>query len=208
MSIQCMPPAPSGSRALPLKSNRLDLEARPGFRGTAAAGAIAYAAGMDAHLFWYLLAALLILAGLAGTILPALPGLPLMFAGMLLAAWADGFREIGGWTLALLAVLTLVSVGVDVMATALGAKRVGASKLAMLGAAIGTLVGGIVFSLPGLILGPFLGAVAGELMHGKQWHEASKVGAGTWIGLALGTALKLALAFAMLGIFAFALLVP
>jgi uncharacterized protein len=167
-----------------------------------------YPVGMDTHLLWYLIAALLILAGLAGTILPALPGLPLMFAGMLLAAWADGFREIGGWTLGLLAVLTLVSVGVDVMATALGARRVGASKLAMLGAAIGTLVGGIVFSLPGLILGPFLGAVAGELIHGKQLHEASKVGAGTWIGLALGTALKLALAFAMLGIFAFALLVP
>jgi uncharacterized protein YqgC (DUF456 family) len=167
-----------------------------------------YASGMDAHLLWYLLAALLILAGLAGTILPALPGLPLMFAGMLLAAWADGFREIGGWTIGLLAVLTLVSVGVDVMATALGARRVGASKLAMLGAAIGTLVGGIVFSLPGLILGPFIGAVAGELIRGKQLHEASKVGAGTWIGLAIGTAFKLALAFAMLGIFAFALLVP
>ena len=169
---------------------------------------MAYACGMDTHLLWYLLAALLILAGLAGTLLPALPGLPLMFAGMLLAAWADGFGEIGGWTLGLLAVLTLVSVGVDVMSTALGARRVGASKLAMLGAAIGTLVGGIVFSLPGLILGPFVGAVAGELIRGKQLHEASKVGVGTWIGLALGTALKLALAFAMLGIFAFALLVP
>ena len=162
---------------------------------------------MDHHLVWYLVAALLILAGLAGTVLPALPGLPLMFAGMLLAAWADGFREIGGWTIGLLAVLTLVSIGVDIMATALGAKRVGASKLATFGAAIGTLVGGVVFSLPGLILGPFIGAVAGELIRGKQLHDASRVGLGTWVGLAIGTAFKLALAFAMLGIFVFALLV-
>ena len=167
----------------------------------------AYAGGMDTHLLWYILAAVLILAGLAGTILPALPGLPLMFAGMFLAAWADGFREIGGWTLGLLAIFTLVSIGVDVAATALGAKRVGASRLAMLGAAIGTLVGGIVFSLPGLIIGPFIGAVAGELIRGKQLHQASRVGVGTWVGLAIGTALKLALAFAMLGIFVFALLV-
>jgi uncharacterized protein len=163
---------------------------------------------MDTQLLWYIVAALLILAGLAGTILPALPGLPLMFAGMFLAAWADGFRQISGWTLGVLAVLTLVSIGVDVLATTLGARRVGASKLAMLGAAIGTLVGGIVFSLPGLILGPFIGAVTGELINGKRLHEASKVGVGTWIGLALGTALKLALAFAMLGIFVFALLIP
>ena len=162
---------------------------------------------MDTHSLWYILAAVLILAGLAGTILPALPGLPLMFAGMFLAAWADGFREIGGWTLGVLAVLTVVSIGVDIAATALGAKRVGASKLAMVGAAIGTLVGGLVFSLPGLILGPFIGAVAGELIRGKQLHEASRVGVGTWIGLALGAAFKLALAFAMLGIFVFAIFV-
>ena len=160
---------------------------------------------MDTHLLYYLLAAVLILLGLAGTILPALPGLPLMFAGMLLAAWADGFRLVGGWTLAILGLLTLVSVGVDIAATALGAKRVGASKLAMVGAALGTLLGGIVFNIPGLIIGPFLGAMAGELMHGREIAHASRIGFGTWVGLAVGTALKLAMAFAMLGIFAFAL---
>ena len=163
---------------------------------------------MDMQTIYYGLAALLVLAGLAGTILPALPGLPLMFAGMLLAAWAGHFTQIGPWTLGLLAVLTLASIAVDIFATALGAKRVGASGLAMLGAAIGTLLGGIIFSLPGLILGPFIGAVAGELLHGKPWQHASRVGAGTWIGLAIGTAMKLALAFTMLGIFVFALLWP
>jgi uncharacterized protein YqgC (DUF456 family) len=160
---------------------------------------------MDLHLIYYVAAAALILAGLAGTILPALPGLPLMFVGMLLAAWVDHFQRISPWTVALLAVLTVLSIVVDIAATAMGAKRVGASKLAMFGAALGTLVGGIFFSIPGLVLGPFAGAVAGELIHGRELRHASKIGVGTWIGLALGTALKLALAFAMLGIFALAL---
>ena len=160
---------------------------------------------MDLHLLYYVVAAVLILAGLAGTILPALPGLPLMFAGMLVAAWADHFQQISAWTVAVLALLTVLSIVVDIAATAMGAKRVGASKLAMFGAALGTLVGGLVFSIPGLILGPFAGAVAGELMHGRELRHASKIGMGTWLGMALGTALKLALAFAMLGIFVFAL---
>jgi uncharacterized protein YqgC (DUF456 family) len=170
--------------------------------------AFAYAARMDFQIVAWLLAGLLILAGLAGTILPALPGLPLMFAGMWLAAWADGYHRVSGWTIGVLAALTLVSLVVDVGATALGAKRVGAGKLAMLGAAIGTLVGGLLFSIPGLILGPFIGAVLGELARGKQLRQASHIGFGTWVGLALGTALKIALAFAMLGIFVLALVVP
>ena len=159
---------------------------------------------MDMNTLWYLLAGALILLGLAGTILPALPGLPLVFAGMLLAAWVDGFREISGWTVAVLAVLTAISVGVDVAATALGAKRVGAGKGAMFGAALGTVVGAF-FSIPGLILGPFLGAMGAELVRGRELAHASKIGFGTWVGLAVGTALKLALAFAMLGIFVLAL---
>ena len=163
-----------------------------------------YARRMDMHMIWYLLAGALILLGLAGTILPALPGLPLVFAGMLLAAWVDGFRLISGWTIALLALLTLVSVGVDIAATALGAKRVGAGKAAMFGAAIGTLVGAF-FAIPGLLLGPFLGAMIAELMAGRKLAHASRIGFGTWVGLAVGTALKIALAFAMLGIFVFAI---
>jgi len=158
---------------------------------------------MDMHLLWYLIAGALILAGLAGTVLPALPGLPLVFAGMLLAAWAGNFEQIGGWTIAVLALLTLVSIGVDLAATALGAKRVGAGKAAMIGAALGTLVGAF-FAIPGLILGPFLGAMVAELARGRELAHASKVGFGTWVGLALGTVLKLGLAFAMLGIFALA----
>ena len=162
---------------------------------------------MDMHFIWYLLAGLLIVVGLAGTILPALPGLPLVFAGMLLAAWADHFTRISGWTIAVLAVLTLLSVVVDVASSAMGAKRVGAGKLAMAGAALGTLLGGIFFSLPGLIVGPFLGAMGAELIRGRELAHASKVGFGTWVGLAIGTAFKAALACAMLGVFVLALLV-
>ena len=159
---------------------------------------------MDMHVVWYLLAAILIIAGLVGTVLPALPGLPLVFAGMLVAAWSDHFERIGGWTIAILAVLTLVSIAVDIGATALGARRVGAGKAAMFGAALGTLVGAF-FSIPGLILGPFIGAMAAELLRGRELAHASKIGLGTWIGLAVGTAFKIALAFAMLGVFVLAL---
>jgi uncharacterized protein YqgC (DUF456 family) len=166
---------------------------------------MSYACGMEMHMLWYVIAGALILLGLAGTVLPALPGLPLVFAGMLLAAWVDGFQRISGWTVGLLAVLTLISVAVDVAATALGAKRVGAGKGAMFGAALGTLVGAF-FAIPGLILGPFLGAMIAELIRGRELAHASRIGFGTWIGLAVGTALKLALAFAMLGIFVLALL--
>lgn len=154
----------------------------------------------------YIIAGILIIVGLLGTVLPALPGLPLMFCGMLLGAWAGDFKEVSVWTIVFLAILMLVSVGVDFLATLLGAKKFGASKKAMLGAAIGTLAV-FVFSIPGLILGPFVGAIIGEMMDGKEWREATKTGFGTWLGLAVGTALKLALAFCMLGIFVMALFI-
>lgn len=159
---------------------------------------------MDTTTLWYFLSALLIIVGLVGTVLPALPGLPLVFAGMLLAAWSGDFAHIGGWTIALLAVLTVIALALDVVAGLLGARRVGASRLALVGAALGT-VAGLFFGLPGLIVGPFLGAVAGELMHGRQAGLAAKVGLGTWLGLALGAIAKLALACAMLGVFVLAL---
>ncbi|WP_297830293.1 DUF456 domain-containing protein [Thermomonas sp.] len=163
---------------------------------------------MDWHVLLYVLAGLLILVGLVGILLPLLPGVPLMFAGMLLAAWADGFRHLGWGLLSVLAALTLLSMALDFWATAQGAKRVGASRLAMWGAALGTLVG-LFFGLPGLLLGPFIGALAGELLvlrslRAEAIGQATKVGAGTWIGLLIGIVLRFALAFAMLGLFAFA----
>lgn len=159
---------------------------------------------MDTHTAYYLIAGALILVGLLGTVLPVLPGLPVMFAGMLLAAWADGFERIGAWTMVTLGVLLAISIAVDVLSGILGAKRVGASNKALFGAGLGGLVG-IFFGIPGLLAGPFVGAAIGEMAHGREWREASKVGFGTWLGLALGAALKLALAFSMLAIFGLAL---
>src|SRR3546814_1584053 len=96
---------------------------------------------MDLHALWYVLAALMVIVGLAGTILPALPGLPLVFGGMLLAAWADGFERVEWWWLLVLGALTALSMVIDFWATAAGAKRVGASRKAVVGAVVGTVAG-------------------------------------------------------------------
>ena len=160
----------------------------------------------DLSTAWYVLAVVLVIVGIAGTVLPALPGIPLVFGGLLLAAWADGFEHVGGWTLGILAILTVASVAVDFLATALGAKRVGASRLALLGATVGTFAG-LFAGFIGIFIGPFVGAVAGELMHrrrlaGDDMGHATKVGLGTWAGLLFGTILKLVIGFAMIGLFA------
>jgi len=145
-------------------------------------------------------AALLVVVGLAGSALPALPGVPLVFGGLLVAAWADDFQRVGWMTLALLGVLTLLSFVIDFAATALGARRVGATKLAIAGAALGA-VAGIFLGIPGLILGPFAGAVTGELLSHGKLEQAARAGVATWVGLLFGTLAKLALVCAMLGIF-------
>jgi uncharacterized protein YqgC (DUF456 family) len=158
-----------------------------------------------APLLW-LLAIVLVLAGVAGTILPALPGAPLVFLGLLLAAWADGFQKVGWFPLTLIGILMLLTLGADLLASSLGAKRVGASWLAVAGAGVGTLAG-IFLGIPGLLLGPLVGAFLGELLARRDWTQARKGGLGTWIGFLLGTVLKIALIFGMIGIFALAYVV-
>lgn len=149
-------------------------------------------------LFW-LLGISLMLIGLVGTLLPALPGVVAIFGGVFLIAWIDGFEKIGVPSLVVLAVLTALAFVVDIIAAMLGAKRVGASKTALVGAALGTVFG-LAFGLIGLVIGPFLGAVIGEFIARQRLDEAARVGVGTWIGLLVGTLAKLALAFAMVGI--------
>jgi len=149
------------------------------------------------------LAVVLVVVGIAGLILPALPGLPLVFSGMLLAAWAGDFQQVGWVTLVVLGLLTALSIAIDILATLVGAKRVGASRKALIGALVGTVVG-LFFGPVGLFAGPFVGALLGELWHGRQLGKAARVGLGTWLGILLGTVLKLGLAFAMLGLFVFA----
>jgi len=151
----------------------------------------------------WLLAVLLVMGGVAGSVLPALPGVPLVFLGLLVAAWADGFERVTWITIVVLGVMTAASFAIDLAATALGAKRVGASKLAIAGAAIGTLAG-VFFGLPGLLVGPFAGAMTGELLSRGELQQAARAGMATWLGLVFGTLVKLALVFTMLGVFAFA----
>jgi uncharacterized protein YqgC (DUF456 family) len=158
---------------------------------------------MPIEAMWWLLAVVLVCVGVAGSVLPALPGVPLVFVGLLVAAWAGDFQQVTWITLVVLGLLTVASFAIDLLATAAGAKRVGATRLAVVGAMLGTF-GGLFLGLPGLILGPFIGALAGELIsHGKV-EQATRAGFATWMGLIFGTVAKLALVFTMLGVFAVA----
>jgi uncharacterized protein YqgC (DUF456 family) len=154
----------------------------------------------------WILVAVLVAVGVAGTVLPALPGAILVFAGVLLAAWIDDFTRISGWTVGLVGVLTLLVFATDWVAAALGAKKVGASKQALVGATIGTIAG-IFTGLWGLIFMPLVGAAVGELVARPDLRHASKVGFATWLGMAIGTVVKVAIVLAMVGILLFALLV-
>lgn len=158
---------------------------------------------LSPDLWLWLLAFVLIAVGVAGTVLPALPGPPLVFGGLLLAAWIDDFREVGYVTLAVLGTLTLLSVIVDLVAAFVGAKRVGASRQALIGSALGTVIG-LFFGLPGLVFGPFVGALVGELSARKGALAAGRVALATWVALLLAIVVKLAVIFAMLGLFLFA----
>lgn len=153
-----------------------------------------------AVLLW-VLAVALVLTGLVGVVLPALPGTVLIFAGLVLAAWTDHFTRVGGVTLAIIGVIGVASYGVDFVAAALGTKRLGASPRAMAGAALGTIAG-LFFGLPGIIFGPFVGAVVGELTVNRDLKNAGRAGIAAWIGFVIGMAVKVGMAFLMLAIFA------
>jgi uncharacterized protein YqgC (DUF456 family) len=154
---------------------------------------------MDWTVLWYLLAVLVIIAGLAGTVIPALPGIPRVFAGVFIIAWIDDFTVIGWTAVGVLAALTLIGWLVDLLAGAIGARYMGASRRSFWGATIGAIVG-IFFGLPGIILGPFIGAVLGEVSGGRDVLESGRAGLGAWLGMVVATAAKLAIAFLMLGI--------
>jgi uncharacterized protein YqgC (DUF456 family) len=158
---------------------------------------------METVIALWLLGVALVALGVAGMLLPALPGPPLIFVGFLVVAWAEDFQYVGSGTLILLAVMALLAYLVDFVSGALGAKHFGASSRAAIGAAVGAVVG-IFFGLPGILLGPFVGAVLGELTARDDLLAASRAGIGATVGLLLGTAAKMAIAFAMIGVFLFA----
>jgi uncharacterized protein YqgC (DUF456 family) len=157
---------------------------------------------MDPSILLWALAALLIFAGVCGLVLPMMPGAPLLFLGLVVAAWADNFTYVGTGGLTVLGVLALLTYAVDIIAGAFGAQKFGASRQAIVGAAVGTLLG--LFFMPvGILLGPFLGAVTGELIARKKLMEAGASGFGATIGLLLGAVAKLVLALVMLLLFAY-----
>ena len=131
----------------------------------------------------------LVVIGLVGIVLPALPGAMLILAGLIVAAWADGFTRVGVWTLVVIGVIGAASYLVDFVAAALGAKKLGASPRAMIGAGLGTLAG-LFFGLPGIIVGPFVGAVIGELTVHRDLAKAGKAGWRRGLASLIGTAVK------------------
>jgi uncharacterized protein YqgC (DUF456 family) len=155
---------------------------------------------VDTTILLWVLAASLVLTGLAGMILPLLPGAPLLFLGLVIAAWAEDFIHVGYGTLGVLAGLALLTYVVDFASGALGAKRFGASKRAMIGATIGAVVG-LFMGIVGIIIGPFIGAVIGELSAKRTLSDAGYAGVGTTLGLVIGIAVKLVIGIAMITIF-------
>jgi uncharacterized protein len=149
---------------------------------------------------WYVLAGLIVIVGLLGTVLPVIPGTMLVFAGLFLAAWADRFAHVGAIGLTIIGILAVLAFVADFVASLLGAKRVGASPQALAGAAVGGLIG-LFLGIPGLILGPFIGAVGGELLARGRLLHAGKVGFGTWVGLIAAAVLKVVIAFLMIATF-------
>jgi uncharacterized protein YqgC (DUF456 family) len=156
-------------------------------------------------LFLYVLAAALIVGGLAGAILPILPGVPMIFGGIWLAAAVDEYRHLGwGWLVAI-GIVAALGIAVDFISGSLGAKKIGASPRALWGAGIGTTIG-MFFGLPGLLIGPFAGAVIGEFWSGESILRSAHVGVSTWFGMLLGIVAKVVLSFLMIGMAGVALL--
>ncbi|MBV5338120.1 MAG: DUF456 domain-containing protein [Deltaproteobacteria bacterium] len=154
----------------------------------------------DQSLILWIIGAILTVTGLSGLLLPIVPGAPLLFLGLLFGAWAEDFSYIGVWTLLLLAIMAALTYVVEFAASILGVKKYGGSKRAMIGAALGGFAG-LFLGIPGILVGPFVGAVIGELSLQRSLDEASRAGFGTVVGLALGVAGKLAIGIAMIGLF-------
>ncbi len=156
-------------------------------------------------MLWVLCAALIVL-GLAGTVLPLLPGTLLVWGGIVLGAWIEDFTRVGTTTVVVVSVLAVLAWGLDYVAGLMGAQKAGASKQALLGAAVGTVVG-LFMGLVGVLFMPLVGAAVGEYLARKDQSRAVKVGVATWIGIMVGLIAKVVLAFIMVGIFVAALLI-
>lgn len=158
-----------------------------------------------ASVAWWVLSVALIVLGVAGAVLPALPGTALVLAGILLGAWIDDFTRVGTGPLIVVGVLAVLSWVLDYAAGVLGAQRAGASRQALIGAALGT-VAGLFMGLVGVLFMPLVGAAIGEYIARRDQRHALRVGTATWVGIMLGMLAKVALAFMMIGVFVVALI--
>ena len=155
-----------------------------------------------------IVAVMLVVVGIAGTVLPMLPGVPLVFAGLLLAAWHGGFDQVSILTMVIIAAIAAMAWAVDFVASIATAKKAGASKYALWGAGIGAVVG-IAGGIVGLIIGPAIGAIIGELITHKNTTKeattkATAVGIAAGLGFVLALAIKIVLVLTMLAVFAYA----
>lgn len=154
----------------------------------------------------YVLGVVALVGGIAGVVLPMLPGSLLLFGGALLVAWAGGFELVGWPTLTVVGLLAIAIWAVDWVAAALGAKATGASRWAVVGASLGLVVGMFLGPI-GLIAGPAVGAVALEYWRDPDFEQALRAGAGAFAGFLLGSVVKVALAFVLVGALVVGLLV-
>jgi len=159
---------------------------------------------MTDTLLWILSVALIV-AGLVGTVLPALPGTLFVLAGIVLGAWIDDFSRVGWGVLSVIGVLALLAWVLDYVAGLLGARKAGASRQAIIGAALGT-VAGLFMGLVGVLFMPLVGAAIGEFIARRDHERAVKVGLATWLGIMAGLVSKVVIAFVMIGVFIAALL--
>jgi hypothetical protein len=159
---------------------------------------------MTVTLLW-IAAVALMLIGLAGTVLPALPGTAFVLGGIVLGAWIDDFTRVGVGTLAVITVLAVVAWVLDYVAGLMGAKKAGASRQALIGAAIGT-VAGLLMGVIGVLFMPLVGAAIGEYLARRDEKHALRVGVATWLGILAGLLAKVVIAFVMIGVFVAALI--
>jgi hypothetical protein len=150
---------------------------------------------------WWTLTIVLMLTGLAGTVLPLLPGTTIILGAAVMHHFALGAeKSVGWWTLGGMLVLTILSYVVDFVSGALGAKKFGATRWGAVGGIIGAIVG-IFFGLPGIFLGPLAGVLIGELLGGKGLLPAGKSTWGTFLGTTAGMVAKLMISALMIGWF-------
>jgi len=155
------------------------------------------------HTLVIIVTVLLMLAGLAGAVLPVLPGPALVLAGALLYAWHGGFEVITWGTLGALAALTALSFILDYVASLIGARAFGAGRWGMIGSCLGACAGFVVANVPGAVIGMFAGACVFELARGRDLRASLKIGFGTLAGFLAGTAGKVLITLVMIAMFVF-----